>query len=242
MLSSNCKKKFKKKHKWLIFHDSWLGIIWNTIISICLLYTALILPVQVSFYPHVKTVFSVVEILTAIIFSLDVFVNFNRSFLRKDHTYEVNRKRIAIQYLKTWFVVDFIACVPITRFIENSHPMNQHLKLLKLHKVFNLIRIFRIVSEIKDRGTKKEIEKMRNFFHYINTGNEIFYMQLFTNIIAIHNFACLVYYLPVYYSSERNWVLARNIQHRSNLEKYLFSVHWVIETFVTVGFGENILT
>jgi hypothetical protein len=173
---------------------------------------------------------------------LDVLVNFNRSYLKKDHTYEVDRKKIAKTYLKTWFIVDFVACLPILLFFDNFHPLNQHFKMLKLTKVFNLIRIFRIINEIKDFTKKNEFDKMRKYFHYINTGFEIFYMQIFINLVAIHNFACLVYYLPVKYCPDMNWVLTRKIHLRSTFEKYLFALHWVIETFVTVGFGENIIT
>ena len=83
---------------------------------------------------------------------------------------------------------------------------------------------------------------MKKYFHYINTGKELFYMQVFINLITIHNFACTMYYIPVHYSPTANWVKARNIQSRTNVEKYLFSLHWVIETFITVGYGETLIT
>jgi hypothetical protein len=116
------------------------------------------------------------------------------------------------------------------------------IKLLKITKVFNLIRIFRVFEELKRNISHKKLNRLRKFFHYIKTGKEIFYMQLFVNIITIHNCACIVYYIPVNYSPNQNWVLARKIDSKSEIEKYLFSLHWVIETFITVGFGENIIT
>jgi hypothetical protein len=235
-------KNFKKKHRFLIFHDSWLGIIWNTIISICLLYTAFVLPVQIAFYPNAGGIYWFLEIFTTVIFIFDVLVHFNRSYLDKNKAYVVSRKEIAKKYLKFWFWIDFIACFPIQFIAGTLHPFNQQIKLLKMNKVFNLIRIFRVIEEMKQNLNEKKLNRLRKFFRYIKTGKEIFYMQLFVNIITIHNCACIVYYVPVTYSSKQNWVLARKIENRSEFEKYLFSLHWVIETFITVGFGENIIT
>ena len=242
MIPKKKREKFKKEHRFLIFHDSWFGIIWNTIISICLLYTAFVLPVQIAFFPQITGVFAFLEIITTIIFFLDVILNFNRSYLDKNETYVVDRKKIALKYIKLWFWIDLIACIPLMFIMEKAHPFNQLIKLFKITKVFNLIRIFRVLDEFKRNISNKKLNKLRNFFHYIKTGKEIFYMQLFVNIITIHNCACIVYFFPVTISPKQNWVLERKIDSKSEVEKYLFSLHWVIETFITVGFGENIIT
>lgn len=242
MIPKKKRDRFKKKHRLLIFHDSWLGIIWDTLISLCLLYTAFVLPVQIAFFPYLMGVFAFLEIFTTVVFILDILVNFNRSFLDQNKAYVVCRKKIARNYLRFWFWVDLLACFPIQFIVGSLHPFNQQAKLLKMSKVFNLIRVFRVIEEMKKNMLNAHTQKARRYFHYIRTAKELFYMQLFVNVIAIHNCACVVYYIPVTYSPQKNWVLTRRIHLRSEVEKYLFSLHWVIETFITVGFGENVIT
>lgn len=208
----------------------------------CLLYTAFVLPVQIAFFPLLMGVFAFLEVFTAVVFALDVLVNFNRSFLDKNKAYVVSRKQIALKYLRFWFWVDLLACVPVQFIAGSLHPLNQMIKLFKINKVFNLIRVFRVVEEVKQNSADMRIQRLRKYFHYIRTGTELFFMQLFVNVITIHNFACFAYYIPVTYSPRKNWVLVRKISQRSELEKYLFSLHWVVETFITVGFGENVIT
>ena len=46
------------------------------------------------------------------LFFLDIIVNFNSAYLTSLHEIEDNRKKIALNYMKTWFVIDILAIIP----------------------------------------------------------------------------------------------------------------------------------
>lgn len=43
---------------------------------------------------------------------MDIIVIFNTAFLSQNFELEEDRKKIAINYLKGWFTIDFIAVIP----------------------------------------------------------------------------------------------------------------------------------
>ena len=149
-----------------------------------------------------------------------------------------SRKKISIKYLKCWFWVDLFAFIPFSLFFKNLNNINQNLKFIKLAKVFNLIHLIRGIKLLKN-ACKQELKKrLSRIYLTQKTGKEIFYLQILWNILAIHLMSCLIYYIPVEFSPESNWVIRRELLNKSVFEKYLFSLHFVVETFITVGYGE----
>ena len=64
-------------------------------------------------------------------------------------------------------------------------------------------------------------------------------LHLFIAFIIAHCSACIFYSIPVYFNPENNWVKFRGLENNPVFEKYLYSLHWMIETMITVGYGEN---
>jgi hypothetical protein len=62
--------------------------------------------------------------------------------------------------------------------------------------------------------------------------------HLFIVAIIAHCSACLIYCIPLWSHPNNNWVVLRNLQEKHEYEKYLFSLHFMIETMITVGYGE----
>lgn len=58
-----------------------------------------------------------------ILFLIDIFVNFNTGLTLPDGKIDYNRKRVTLSYLKSWFIIDCGASVPmnlITKFTIND--------------------------------------------------------------------------------------------------------------------------
>jgi hypothetical protein len=180
----------------------------------------------------------VYDIIITVIFFIDIIINFNRVYFDKNNNYVTSRKKIAKNYLKFWFWVDFVSFIPFSLFFHKLHALNQGLKFLKLTKVFNLIHLLRFIKILKKAFDKSLKRHTMRVYLTQRTGKEVFYMQILSNALAIHFIACLIYYIPMEFSSEKNWVLSRGLENKSILEKYLFSLHFVVETFITVGYGE----
>jgi hypothetical protein len=101
-----------------------------------------------------------------------------------------------------------------------------------------MIRALKIIRNACQKETRATLIGYQHF----KTNNEIFYYQILSNILALHFITCISYSIPVQFSPDVNWVVLRNIQNRTVFEKYLFSLHWMVETFITVGYGETPIT
>jgi hypothetical protein len=130
--------------------------LWSAVIQIILIYTAIYVPFKLSFIqvgtkmPFWDTVDTIVDIL----FICDLFVNFLAAYERREGTYETRPKKIARKYLHSWFIIDFIACIPVDLFEpiflsgDNSDldvkSISRLSKLPRLYRLVRLIRLFRL--------------------------------------------------------------------------------------------------
>lgn len=47
-----------------------------------------------------------------LLFIVDIIVNFNSAFYTINDVLVTDRRRITKRYIKGWFLVDFLACIP----------------------------------------------------------------------------------------------------------------------------------
>ena len=62
------------------------------------------------------------------LFIFDMIVNFNSPIQIKDEQYDYNRKRVALNYLKTWFIIDLFASIPMNLISKYLIPPEVNLK------------------------------------------------------------------------------------------------------------------
>ena len=74
-----------------------------------LLFTAIYIPYRVSFLDKVSTGWLVVEYLVDILFFTDIPINFLSAYMDNEKNLVTEKKKIAINYLKGWFIIDAIA-------------------------------------------------------------------------------------------------------------------------------------
>ena len=86
------------------------------------------------FTPNIEITMDIIGNLITFVFILDVFLGFRKAYLNKNTGCEVrDPKLIAMTYLKSHFLVDFISAIPFEMFTENSF-----LRLLPLLKIVRL--------------------------------------------------------------------------------------------------------
>lgn len=89
------------------------------ILCVLLLYVALIMPFRLAFY---ETVFfdawAIAELVVDSLFIFDMIVNMFSSYINSDNHLEWRLRKIMWKYIKGWFFIDLVACIPFT-LIEN---------------------------------------------------------------------------------------------------------------------------
>ena len=103
-----------KKMRWLILPESKFKMVWNLIIIALLLYTAIYVPYKIAFINEQDSVVTqIFEWTVDILFAIDIFVNFISVYEdRKTGVIILDRKKIAMNYIKSWFILDLLACFP----------------------------------------------------------------------------------------------------------------------------------
>lgn len=104
---------------WFIIMPNWtFKKIWSAIIQIILIYTAIYVPFKLSFVPPGSSLpfWDKVDTIVDILFISDLFINFLLAYEKRDGSPETRISKIGAKYLRGWFIVDFIACIPVDLF------------------------------------------------------------------------------------------------------------------------------
>ena len=118
-------------------------VIWNLLIIVMVVYTATIAPFRLAFIITAEETFWTAffggfDILVDIIFAIDIVVNFLSAYEKSDGRYEYGLKAIAINYITTFFFIDFMATVPIDMILtsgssnEETSDVNSLLRIARL--------------------------------------------------------------------------------------------------------------
>lgn len=229
-------QKLKATHKSLFFPSDKFTNIWDFIISIFLLYVLIFMTFEMSFTKKKYLGFVILEYITTVVFIVDILVNFNKAYIDKKNQLIVSRKKIACQYLKCWFWIDLVAAFP---FFTLQSLINQQMgdafmgaKLLRIMSIIKLMRFFKMIRNVFYKI------KNQNKILRIKNKNKNLVINISLVILTCHLFACIFYAVP-YNFSKTNWIKERGLEGRSEIEMYLFALHWIVETVITVGYGEN---
>ena len=233
----------KKKTRFLIFPNSIFAKIWGLILLIVLLYVTFMLTFEAAFLESPSKIYNILEFVVTGVYFLDILINFNKVvLLHKKKLLLTRRKDIAKHYLKGWFFIDLLAFFPFFLFTNDfQFGFTASIKALQLARFFNLLRLLRIVKTFKhlsanDSTLNKTIS--RRPARYRNSVGRLS-SHLMMIMVFCHLFACVFYVVPLKYSPDKNWVIYRGLLEMDSFDKYLNSMHWMIETVITVGYGEN---
>ena len=100
-----------------------LQAIWDWIILILTFYTAIMVPYNVALKNKTSEDVSllVVDSIVDVIFFIDIVLNFHTTYVGPGGEVVSDPKVIRINYLKSWFVIDLLSCLPYDVFNAFDH-------------------------------------------------------------------------------------------------------------------------
>ena len=244
---------------------------WDIAQVFFLVYVALLVPVRTGFgdlnsielKPFHFAWF--VDACVDLYFIVDIVVNFRTGYIDADGMIENRPGLIARHYLRTWFIIDFVSCLPVSYVAQAMKDQDQGMgnldggqmkavRILRLLKLTKLLRLSRMKSLI--RKYEDYIEGIGSFIKLVSATVVV----LFT----AHLIACLWHLvggdevirgeLVLGWISQEWPQLAGHIADGEVVptvvsnetlynevafsERYLVAVYWSITTLSTVGFGD----
>ncbi|RHZ28784.1 hypothetical protein DYB37_010578 [Aphanomyces astaci] len=136
--------------------DSQLRLSWDALIAVVTVFFAYRLPYSLAFESDVdfqEQAWSIAfNSIANVLYIIDVVANFRTGY-RSDVEVVLDPKQVAINYAKTWFLVDVAGSIPFELFIKTGDSgierkaVKTSLKYLKIPKLFRLARIIRFVRK-----------------------------------------------------------------------------------------------
>uniref|UniRef100_A0A3B4YWN2 Potassium voltage-gated channel, subfamily H (eag-related), member 1b n=1 Tax=Seriola lalandi dorsalis TaxID=1841481 RepID=A0A3B4YWN2_SERLL len=198
------KQETPKTPPHIILHYCLFKTTWDWVILILTFYTAIMVPYNVSFKTKQNNVtWLVVDSIVDVIFLVDIVLNFHTTFVGPAGEVISDPKLIRMNYVKTWFVIDLLSCLPydVINAFENVDEVSKwkHTSSsLRLLPPLPLQGISSLFSSLKVVRLLRLGRVARKLDHYIEYGAAVLVLLVCVFGLAAHWLACIWYSIGDY--------------------------------------------
>ncbi|KAK3092310.1 hypothetical protein FSP39_001134 [Pinctada imbricata] len=229
----------------IILHYCLFKTIWDWVILILTFYTAITVPYNAAFKNKTmdQVPILVIDSIVDVVFFVDIILNFHTTFVGNNGEVISDSKIIRMNYLKSWFVIDLLSCLPYDVFNAFQYVEDGISTLFSALKVVRLLRLGRVVRKLD---------------HYLEYGAAMLVLLILVFMLFAHWFACIWYSIGInelqsgiYYgwlSTLANQTNARFTWSNSSTSnellggptksmRFLSSLYFTLSCMTGVGFG-----
>ncbi|XP_042350596.1 potassium voltage-gated channel subfamily H member 7-like [Plectropomus leopardus] len=235
--------------KFTILHYSPFKAVWDWLILLLVIYTAILTPYSAAFLlndteeqkrrecGYSCSPLNVVDLIVDIMFIIDILINFRTTYVNLNEEVVSDPAKIAIHYFKGWFLIDMVAAIPFDLLIFGSGS-DETTTLIGLLKTARLLRLVRVARKL-DR--------------YSEYGAAVLMLLMCIFALIAHWLACIWYAIgnveKPYLEHKIGWLdnLGVSIGKRYNYsdpnsgpsikDKYVTALYFTFSSLTSVGFG-----
>ncbi|XP_062847284.1 potassium voltage-gated channel subfamily H member 2 [Trichomycterus rosablanca] len=230
-------------HKWTVLHYSPFKAVWDWLILLLVIYTAIATPYSAAFMLsdadgsqsvcNYCSPLGIVDLIVDIMFIIDILINFRTTYVNANDEVVSHPLRIAVHYFKGWFLIDMVAAIPFDLLIYRAGE--ETTTLIGLLKTARLLRLVRVARKL-DR--------------YSEYGAAVLFLLMCTFALIAHWLACIWYAIG---SVERTGAIGwlhtlgdqlgkpyNNSDPRAGptiKDKYVTALYFTFSSLTSVGFG-----
>ena len=168
---------------------------------------------------------------------IDIVLVFNSAYYDKKFKIVCDKKQIAKDYLGSWFVIDFLSCIPLQLLALTS--FNNLIKFTKISKFYRVLKVARLTRVLKlFKGNSKLFRNLQSAFKGEGWGRLLFAGFMF--LLLCHIASCSWIIIANYELSVFNdcWLSQPAYKNLEGYDLYVASVYYTITTITTVGYGD----
>ncbi|XP_049715903.1 potassium voltage-gated channel subfamily H member 6 isoform X3 [Elephas maximus indicus] len=153
-------------HRGTILHYSPFKAVWDWLILLLVIYTAVFTPYSAAFLlsdqdesqrgdcGYTCSPLTMVDLIVDIMFVVDIVINFRTTYVNTNDEVVSHPRRIAIHYFKGWFLIDMVAAIPFDLLIfrTGSDETTTLIGLLKTARLLRLVRVARKLDRYSEYG------------------------------------------------------------------------------------------
>ncbi|XP_025067827.1 potassium voltage-gated channel subfamily H member 7 [Alligator sinensis] len=236
-------------NKFTILHYSPFKAVWDWLILLLVIYTAIFTPYSAAFLLNDSeeqkrqecgyscSPLNVVDLIVDIMFIIDILINFRTTYVNQNEEVVSDPARIAIHYFKGWFLIDMVAAIPFDLLIFGSGS-DETTTLIGLLKTARLLRLVRVARKL-DR--------------YSEYGAAVLMLLMCIFALIAHWLACIWYAIGnverPYLIHKIGWLDSLGVQlgkryNKSDAgsgpsikDKYVTALYFTFSSLTSVGFG-----
>ncbi|XP_056149858.1 potassium voltage-gated channel subfamily H member 6-like [Lampris incognitus] len=242
--------------KWTILHYSPFKAVWDWVILLLVIYTAIFTPYSATFLlsdqeeaamqtcGYSCSPLNVVDFIVDIMFIVDIIINFRTTYVNSNDEVVSQSARIAVHYFKGWFLIDMVAAIPFDLLIYRSGEEvvrgggeGETTTLIGLLKTARLLRLVRVARKL-DR--------------YSEYGAAVLFLLMCTFALIAHWLACIWFAIGNVEragSARIGWLdsLGEQLGKPYNesiigsgpsiRDKYVTALYFTFSSLTSVGFG-----
>ena len=138
----------------LFYPEDSVKMNWDMFMTFILLFACLETPYKIAFISDDDVIWNTIDLTADFLFLIDIIIIFNTAY--QDEAFQVidERKLIAINYLKGWFLIDFFAIVPFQAIFggSNMNEVVRFTKIGRMYKMVKLTKLLRLMKIIKNKS------------------------------------------------------------------------------------------
>ncbi|CAG4685897.1 Cyclic nucleotide-binding domain-containing protein [Caenorhabditis elegans] len=235
-------------HHCTIVHYSPFKAVWDWIILLLVIYTAVFTPYVAAFLLRElqdtakKSRFTepleIVDLIVDIMFIVDIIINFRTTYVNENDEVVSDPGKIATHYFKGWFIIDMVAAVPFDLLLVSTNS-DETTTLIGLLKTARLLRLVRVARKL-DR--------------YSEYGAAVLLLLMATFALIAHWLACIWYAIGSAELSHKEYTWLHQLSKQlaqpytstngtiptggpTLKSRYVTSLYFTLSTITSIGFG-----